>query len=211
MTDAKTSKPRNSKSVAEIVRNPKAYYDDPMDVAVTDDLSYEESLRILKAWKVDAEALQRAEAENMSGGEKPQLHRVMEALNALEAPSNRHEPVPVALATPLGAPTAIAPGLMQSADTTPGIPAQPRSNRQLLGADRKLIFRLIVGLLLIAGLFYMAFGPVVSSEGRISTIGLGVIIFEVVVLSIGLLWLVLVKHAKPRAPHSDTEAETLRP
>jgi hypothetical protein len=47
-------------------------------------LSKNDKRKVLESWALDAELLSRAEAENMSGGDRPQLQAVKLALLELD-------------------------------------------------------------------------------------------------------------------------------
>jgi hypothetical protein len=66
------------------ISDPTRYYAQPMDVVHDLELDRDEKRRILESWKKDAELLSTAQAENMSGGERPQLQDVSLALTELE-------------------------------------------------------------------------------------------------------------------------------
>lgn len=70
--------------VREAISDPTRQYRKPMDVVNDNGLDAGEKLRILESWKKDAELLSRAQDENMSGGERPQLQDVMLAIQELE-------------------------------------------------------------------------------------------------------------------------------
>ena len=74
-----THQPSQSERVESAISDPTRHYARPMDV-VHDD----EKRRILESWKKDAELLSTAQAENMSGGERPQLQDVSLALSELD-------------------------------------------------------------------------------------------------------------------------------
>jgi hypothetical protein len=70
--------------VESAISDPTRHYQCPMDVVRDDDLELEEKRKILESWKKDAELLSTAQAENMSGGERPQLQDVSLALGELD-------------------------------------------------------------------------------------------------------------------------------
>lgn len=70
--------------VCEAISDPTRQYRKPMDVVNDNGLDADDKLRILESWKKDAELLSRAQDENMSGGERPQLQDVMLAIQELE-------------------------------------------------------------------------------------------------------------------------------
>lgn len=70
--------------VRDAISDPTREYRQPMDVVRDGQLDAGEKLRILESWKKDAELLSRAQDENMTGGERPQLQDVMLAIQELE-------------------------------------------------------------------------------------------------------------------------------
>jgi hypothetical protein len=66
------------------IADPTRHYSCPMDVVHDEDLDLEEKRKILESWKKDAELLSTAQAENMAGGERPQLQDVSLALGELD-------------------------------------------------------------------------------------------------------------------------------
>jgi len=70
--------------VESAISDPTRHYARPMDVVHDAELAPGEKRRILESWKKDAELLSTAQAENMSGGERPQLQEASLALEALE-------------------------------------------------------------------------------------------------------------------------------
>ena len=72
-------------TVDEKLMNPAKYYASPADVVVDDMLSQEEKVRVLSAWRLDAERLSESSNEGMTGGEKPRLREVALAQHSLEA------------------------------------------------------------------------------------------------------------------------------
>ena len=79
----------HSEYVESAISDPTRHYSQPMDVLQDDELDTDEKRRILESWKKDAELLSTAQAENMSGGERPQLQDVSLALTHLEQLSAR--------------------------------------------------------------------------------------------------------------------------
>ena len=75
---------RHETEVCEAISDPTRRYRKPMDVVSDGGLDVAEKVRILESWKKDAQLLSRAQDENMSGGERPQLQDVMLALQELE-------------------------------------------------------------------------------------------------------------------------------
>lgn len=74
----------HQEQVENAISDPTRHYACPMDVVNDESLDGEEKRRILESWKKDAELLSTAQAENMAGGERPQLQDVGLALNELE-------------------------------------------------------------------------------------------------------------------------------
>lgn len=70
--------------VQDAISDPTAKYGKPMDVVRDGQLDADEKRRILESWKKDAELLSRAQDENMSGGERPQLQDVALAIQELD-------------------------------------------------------------------------------------------------------------------------------
>ena len=58
-------------------------YETPDQILNDDNLSVEIKNDLLKTWKVDEEALQRAASEGLNGGEYAQLQAVQKALSSL--------------------------------------------------------------------------------------------------------------------------------
>jgi len=72
-----------------VIADPTKKFDSPIDVVNAPNLDIEQKRAILESWKKDAELLSTASAENMSGGEAPQLQDVSLALGELECLSGR--------------------------------------------------------------------------------------------------------------------------
>lgn len=70
--------------IESAISDPTRHYTCPMDVVNDDALDPDEKRRILESWKKDAELLSTAGAENMGGGERPQLQDVSLALGELD-------------------------------------------------------------------------------------------------------------------------------
>ena len=79
-----THQPSQSERVESAISDPTRHYARPMDVVHDESLETEEKRKILESWKKDAELLSTAQAENMSGGERPQLQDVSLALSELD-------------------------------------------------------------------------------------------------------------------------------
>lgn len=75
--------PRSAEPNAKIL-DPYRYYESPMDVVRSTDISRSEKLSILRAMEADARLLEVATEENMTGGEKHALSEVLEAQRALD-------------------------------------------------------------------------------------------------------------------------------
>jgi hypothetical protein len=76
---------RHEERVQDAISDPTREYEKPMDVVNDSGLDPGEKLKILESWKKDAELLSTAQAENMTGGERPQLQDVMLAIRTLES------------------------------------------------------------------------------------------------------------------------------
>ncbi len=72
-----------TENMEEIISDPKAHFDTPAHVLNNDNLDTAQKRKILESWHEDAEALERAKDENMSGGENSWLQEVNEALEKL--------------------------------------------------------------------------------------------------------------------------------
>lgn len=59
-------------------------YESPEDLVADKDLSKTEKVKLLQCWHDDEEALIRASAEGLSGGEPSRLHDVLEVLKKLK-------------------------------------------------------------------------------------------------------------------------------
>ena len=64
--------------------DPKLVYGTPEKLLEREDLTRKQKLAILETWELDARNLQVAEEENMAGGERSLLDRVLEARHRLE-------------------------------------------------------------------------------------------------------------------------------
>ena len=73
-----------SERVESAISDPTRHYTRPLDVVNDESLDIEEKRKILESWKKDAELLSTAQAENMAGGERPQLQDVSLALSELD-------------------------------------------------------------------------------------------------------------------------------
>ena len=65
--------------------SPARHYDQPAEVIKDRSLSKDDKAKVLDAWHVDAEALQRAESEGMGGGEPSRITDVVDAKKTLAA------------------------------------------------------------------------------------------------------------------------------
>jgi hypothetical protein len=79
----------HQEQVEQAISDPTRHYTCPMDVVHDEGLDNEEKRKILESWKKDAELLSTAQAENMSGGERPQLQDVSIALSELDTREGR--------------------------------------------------------------------------------------------------------------------------
>lgn len=70
--------------VEQALMSPTSVFDHPTEVVGSQQLSRDQKLQILKLWESDAQSLERATDENMSGGEQPQLDEINRALSELE-------------------------------------------------------------------------------------------------------------------------------
>jgi hypothetical protein len=75
--------------VEQLIADPTKRFKKPMEVVDDPDLDAEQKRAILESWKKDAELLATASAENMTGGEAPQLQDVSLALGKLQQTSGR--------------------------------------------------------------------------------------------------------------------------
>lgn len=71
--------------VDELVMQPTRHFDNPDEVLTYPGLTYEDRLRILESWKLDAQRLAESTAENMTGGEQGDLSEVSQALLQLKS------------------------------------------------------------------------------------------------------------------------------
>jgi hypothetical protein len=63
--------------------DPSSEFESPEAVLAHAELTPEQKKAILERWRQDAELLQQAEGENMTGGEPNMLDRVQKALDGL--------------------------------------------------------------------------------------------------------------------------------
>ena len=71
--------------IDDIIDDPSLAFAAPMDVVRDAAFSDAKKRRILEGWEVDAQELEVAADEGMTGGEPALLQRVQDALRALEA------------------------------------------------------------------------------------------------------------------------------
>ena len=72
------------KTLAEKAKvSPTSIFDKPTEVVENDKLTNEEKQDVLKQWEADAQALQTATDEGMSGGRRPGLEEVKHAQGEL--------------------------------------------------------------------------------------------------------------------------------
>lgn len=79
----------NQAQVEQLIADPTKKFKSPMDVVDDPQLDLDQKRAILESWKKDAELLSTASAENMTGGEPPQLQNVCLALDKLERTAGR--------------------------------------------------------------------------------------------------------------------------
>lgn len=70
--------------IDHLVKDPWEHFASPMDVVSDRRLSKDDKRKILESWALDAELLSKAEAENMSGGDRPKLQAAKLALLELD-------------------------------------------------------------------------------------------------------------------------------
>jgi ABC-type iron transport system FetAB ATPase subunit len=75
---------RDLPDLDHLVRDPWEHFASPMDVVTEPRLDRDDKRKILESWALDAELLSKAEAENMSGGDRPKLQAVKLALLELD-------------------------------------------------------------------------------------------------------------------------------
>lgn len=111
--------------VDEMVMHPNCHFGDPHEVIGYPGLKFKDRLRILESWKLDAQRLAESTAENMSGGEEPDLRKVSKALAELKrleampvAIQSSHDVRPVATGMAIGGLLGAGAGLVATAATT---------------------------------------------------------------------------------------------
>lgn len=72
-----------SSELKEMLNNPSKAFTHPSQVVSTPDLSFDDKVKALKQWEVDARLLQVASEEGMSGGEPNLLSDVKQAQDEL--------------------------------------------------------------------------------------------------------------------------------
>ena len=73
--------------------DPASVFNEPEDVVACDTIDLEQKIEILRRWGYDSLELEVAEEENMTGGERDVLDRVVKALESLGVePDIRHRP-----------------------------------------------------------------------------------------------------------------------
>jgi hypothetical protein len=75
---------RHLPNLDHLVKDPWEHFASPMDVVAEPSLNKDDKRKILESWALDAELLSKAEAENMSGGDRPELQAVKLALLELD-------------------------------------------------------------------------------------------------------------------------------
>lgn len=70
--------------IKKALTDPVAFFDQPSDVLNAEDLTNSEKISVLKRWEIDARSLQRATDEGMSGGTRPPLDEINDALAELD-------------------------------------------------------------------------------------------------------------------------------
>jgi hypothetical protein len=79
-----TTKETQAHPVPKEELNPAGVFAHPMQVVHAKDLTTAEKRTILRAWEIDARALQRADDEGMQVGQRSRLHDVEIALACLD-------------------------------------------------------------------------------------------------------------------------------
>lgn len=96
MTPPNKTPPETPKALK--VENPATHYDMPQDVLDDTSLSDKLKKKALENWEVDAQALQRAADEGMTGGEPSKLIDVVDAMETIGEAT--HSPLGVTTKTP---------------------------------------------------------------------------------------------------------------
>ena len=69
----------------DVLLDPSKYFKNPAEVIAADNLSIPQKLDVLRRWQRDAEQLQEAATEGMTGDEQSRLGEVKAAIEAVEA------------------------------------------------------------------------------------------------------------------------------
>jgi hypothetical protein len=72
-----------AKDYDEALINPGKIFELPMEVVNTESLTTRQKLKVLKRWEADANDMDVAASESMTGGEKSHLEDVRKAIHAL--------------------------------------------------------------------------------------------------------------------------------
>ena len=72
-----------AKDYDQALLTPQKIFDLPKEVVETDSLTTEQKLKVLKRWEADANDLEVASNENMTGGESSRLGEVRRAIHDL--------------------------------------------------------------------------------------------------------------------------------
>jgi hypothetical protein len=75
---------KQRRDIEAVIKDPGKHFATPRDVVADRELTLEEKRRVLDSWALDAQLLNVAEEENMSGGDRPGLREVKLALLELE-------------------------------------------------------------------------------------------------------------------------------
>lgn len=63
--------------------NPSSVFEMPLDIVMTQSMTAEQKLEVLKRWETDSRLLEEATNENLSGGEPSRLGEVRKAIDVL--------------------------------------------------------------------------------------------------------------------------------
>jgi hypothetical protein len=72
-----------AKDYDEALINPGKIFEMPMEVVNTESLTTRQKLKVLKRWEADANDMDVAASESMTGGEKSRLEDVRKAIHVL--------------------------------------------------------------------------------------------------------------------------------
>ena len=72
-----------AKDYDQALLTPQKIFELPMEVVETDSLTTQQKIRVLKRWEADANDLEVASNENMTGGESSRLGEVRKAIHDL--------------------------------------------------------------------------------------------------------------------------------